>query len=276
MAINIDTITKLAQLFIDRGWEIENDPIKHSSIFNRYCKRLEIFDEEKQLFLIELGQRFLNIGINDYQDFFLDAISKIPDFASYKSIIIAPLKKPSLYETKSADFIWYHLKKHIDFSYEPFYEKLYFSTKWEHISKTMLVPGVILLLIDDFIGTGETAIETLNEIYHGGYLQAGAKVKIITFMAQMEGAKNINDKFPDVLLYSKGLNKSISEHYEGKEREKKLTMMLEMEKTLKVKEEFELGYGRSESLVAFDDCSVNNTLPVFWYEKKKNLAPFKR
>ncbi len=276
MNIRIETISKLEELFKKKNWEIINDSASFSSTFNRFCSRLSLFDEEKQDLLIALSYRFWNVGINDFQNYFCIAVNKIPELKNYSSILIAPLKKPSITSPKSSDMIWYYLKSYSDFTYEDFGKKLFFTADWKQVSELLLNNSHLLVLVDDFIGTGETAIETIEELKLLKVLSEKSDFKIISFLAQEVGLKNIFDKYGNITACCEVLKKGISDFYVGKDLERNLHLMLEMEKAIKVKADYKLGYGNSESLVAFSQRSANNTFPVFWLEKTNKLAPFKR
>lgn len=276
MGITIETLTKVKKIFEEKNWIIDDAPDLFSSIFNRFCSRLDLFGNEHQELIIELTSRFLDLSFKEFQPCFIDALKKIPGIDTFNSILVAPLKRPSLSEPKSADLIWYYLKTISDFSYESFGSKLYFTADWEQITKSLANQSVILVLIDDFIGTGETVIESLQELCSEKQLKISDNVKVLTFIAHKEGINAVKKEYNDIVTYSIAVNKGLSDHYFGDDLIKKMKLMNEMEQKLNVRPEFELGYGRSECLVAVNNRSANNTFPIFWLEKKKKLAPFKR
>lgn len=275
MNISVEMLRKLADLFEFKRWEIESNSAKWSSLFNRFSSRLSLFNEEKQQLLIELGYRFKNIGINDYEQYFIKAVNNIPKISEFKKIIVAPLKKPSTTETKSADNIWYHFKNHVDFNYEWFGSLLYWESNWDKIRKN-LKNDSILLLVDDFTGTGKTAIDVLDELYDLKLLLDTNNVCVTTFMGQRIGIENFGIKYPQKISCSLILDRAISDFYVGKVKTQKNQLMEEMELEIKVQDDYKFGWGKSESLVALNNRSVNNTFPVFWLEKKIKYAPFKR
>lgn len=277
MGITFESISKVEELFNAKNWEIINDSSLFSSTFNRFCARLAMFDEEKQDLLIELGYRFTDLNLNDFQPCFVDAIKKIENLDEYKSIIVAPLKSPNTKSVKSCDGIWYHLKNYSDFSYETFGKKLYFSSDWEKNTKVLdEKKGILLILIDDFIGTGETVVGALDDLFSEGIIKTEHKIKVLTFMAQREGVEVVHKKYPKIVTHSISLDKGLTDNYKGDNLANNKKLMTEMEQKLKVHSDYEFGYGRSESLVAVSRRSANNTFPVFWLEKKTKLAPFKR
>jgi hypothetical protein len=73
--------------------------------------------------------------------------------------------------------------------------------------------------------------------------------------------------------------KGISDYYHSPIREEKTRIMKEIEKLIRMKKRFSLGYNSSEALFTLIK-TPNNTFPVFWKEYKKNgvifEAPFQR
>ena len=153
--------------------------------------------------------------------------------------------------------------------------------------------GQTIILIDDFIGTGNTIIRKLN--YLKNTLKARAKnkvtIKIVT-AAAMKFSKEVLDK-QDVEHYSHlWLDKGISEIYRDPELHEAVTSMEAMEKKLGQKWNGKylpkFGYQKSESLIAIDGFNIpNNVFPVFWwpillkqikrktiFKNVKKLSPF--
>lgn len=155
-------------------------------------------------------------------------------------------------------------------------EENYIESDWTSIQRSWTNPEILLLLIDDFIGTGETVIGAIDDLFSIGLLKDEYPLKVLTFIAQEAGIENIQKKYPDIVTYSKILNKGLSDNYTGNILKNNINHMIEMERKLNIKPDYQFGYGKSESLVAISRRSANNTFPVFWLEKKSKLAPFKR
>lgn len=275
MKLQLDKISAVENLFKEKNWPIERDQLMFSSTFNRFCYRLSLFDEEQQSLIIELAHHFRDIGINDFQEYFCEAIKEI-DFTDFKAVLVAPLKPLSVKETKSSNAIWYYLKSYSDFSYKEYDRKLFFIDNWEEIQNTLSTQQALLLLVDDFIGTGETVIETLDELIESGMITKDSNFKVVSFLAQEAGINKVSDNFGKIACVGEILKRGITDRFEGDELERKRELMIKIETSIKVKEGYSFGYGGSESLVAFNRRSANNTFPVFWLEKKNKLAPFKR
>ena len=146
----------------------------------------------------------------------------------------------------------------------------------ESLHQKMDDKDAVLVLVDDYIGTGDTAVACIEQLDKLGIKME--QIAILSLVAQEEGKKKIEEK--GIFFCTSNLrNKGISDYYEGKELEKNVRLMQKIEKDLKVGEKSRFGYGQSEALVTM--CRTpNNTFPVFWYEPKlgikKKLAPFPR
>ena len=131
----------------------------------------------------------------------------------------------------------------------------------------------ILVLVDDFIGTGNTAEKCLKSMNLPKDIVE--RTKVLALVAQEEGVDYIQ-KLGVELYVGETRRKGISDYYTDEEAEHRLKLMEEIEDKMSVKRNYRLGYGQSEALVTM--CRTpNNTFPVFWEEKgNMKLAPFPR
>ena len=133
-----------------------------------------------------------------------------------------------------------------------------------------------LILIDDFIGSGDSVLECVNLIEERGIEKD--KIKAIALVLQEQGKKAIEEY--GINVYSSVLrNKAITDNYSKEEAEKKKEQMKGIGKKIKANKELYLGYKESEGLVTMIK-TPNNTFPFYWFEKKKEgkhtTAPFPR
>lgn len=128
-----------------------------------------------------------------------------------------------------------------------------------------------IILVDDFIGTGDTIdrkLKYLKSTIENRVLK-GVTIKIIS-LAAMEFSKEILDGL-DVDYYSvHWLKKGINELIEEGERDAATQSMEQLEK--KLKKEYHgkklprFGYKRSEALYALEANNIpNNVFPIFWW-----------
>ena len=130
-----------------------------------------------------------------------------------------------------------------------------------------------IILIDDFIGSGETALECLT--YLDFLKQEEKKLYVLALVAQKQGIENIRKEGISVFV-NVVREKGITDKFDKEEAQQKLDEMEKISKLLQVSKKMLLGYLESESLVAMNK-TPNNTFPVYWHEGKGHShAPFPR
>lgn len=267
--ISMDILSKLETLFTSKRWEI--DTKKGMSLYNRFCNTLLKFDVEEQFFLLELTQRFTKINIDQYLPIFEDLAYQIRSDYPDVDIIFAPcLPKADLGVMKSARVALYQMEGP-SYSFD-------LGNCWiekDDIAKQVafIKDNTIVVLVDDFVGTGETAIgavDYVNEVIGADF--GNDRIKVLTIVALCTGKQALNDI--GVQVYSKyEFKKGISDYFEGDELVDARAKMEAIESKLKVRKTFHFGYRGSEALVCMVRCP-NNTFPVYWLGKK--TAPYER
>ncbi|MDX7081670.1 phosphoribosyltransferase-like protein [Serratia marcescens] len=137
-----------------------------------------------------------------------------------------------------------------------------------------------IILFDDFIGSGKTINNKLS------YFKLTLKerkiklnsLRVVSFAAMDFGLKKIKedsglDAFSVIVL-----KKGITECNSPEEAEKKINLMIDLEKKLKPTmrglkiRDHSLGYGRSETLFQISGYNCpNNLFPIFWWPLDKDL-----
>ena len=129
----------------------------------------------------------------------------------------------------------------------------------------------IVCLIDDFIGTGETAFSATQFFMDKNILNNN--IAIVSLVAMKVGYNYLKTEGLEV-FYSILKEKGISDSYRNVEKE--TLIMQRIEQKIGVKPSFKFGYGQSEALVRMIH-TPNNTFPIYWlYNKKNEYAPFPR
>lgn len=279
--LSYETILEIEKLFKEQKWEIDNNVQNFASLFNRFCNRLSLFDNTKQNLILELTHNFLKVSINDFFTYFLQAFRNIPVglLQSAKRIFILPIADYSNTDIKSSQMLWYHLKNFCDFSYEKYFNKVSFIESPEKVKNKEKLDSYLFVFIDDYIGTGTTVDEFLkliNTQEFDGNKISNDKLVILSLVAQKDGISFIQKEHKVVCKTSIIRNKGISDNYEPDIARQNLGIMSEIEKELKIKEDYYFGFGASESLVSLEIKSPNNTFPVYWHETKSKIAPFPR
>lgn len=272
----------LVQVFRNQGWEIPAEGKGYESRFNRFCERLSILEPDEQDLVIELTKNFTVISGNDYLQLLIKLLEKIyieqvELFKASKKFFVFPLLSPEDFQKiKSSNYVWYSFRSEC-IKYNPlFLEKdLIFCdiTKASWVDK--LKANETIILLDDYIGSGETAISAINWFVqcHNVPLK---QIVIITIAAQEIGIQLVQDKTGVLVFSCRRFKRGISDQYTGEQLNSYTQIMTRIENKLKVIDEDRFGYNHSEALISLIR-TPNNTFPVFWKSYGKNkIVPFPR
>jgi len=271
------TFIKVYSLFKRKGWKTDNIP---KSKFGRFCNRFAWLSSEQQTLMLNLTKRFECIESKEYYKLFIDIIDNNEEFrksaiAASKKIHICPLIAPDdVGKIKSSTFLLYNLKSY-SVHYESFFNKksirLHDSNNPDWVER--IRGNEKIILIDDFVGTGETAIKALEAFVQQGKLKKN--IAVLALVAQKTGIEAI-DKFGIKVYTNKIIDRGIRDYYKNDDLIEAIEIMREIEEKLNVDERFAFGYKQSEALIAMIR-PPNNTFPVFWWENKQHkIAPFPR
>ncbi|MBQ4522198.1 MAG: hypothetical protein IJA10_04515 [Lachnospiraceae bacterium] len=270
-------LLRINNIFEKNKWIIECSEDKNMSQFNRFCQRvLDIGENKKRDLFLELSERYLWLTQEHYLECLIAVLKKlVNDIDKDVKIFVMPLIAPEdVGKAKSSMFLTY-LFNDVKIRYDSVLGKYKYEMVYDvaGVCRKMKQEKSLLVLVDDFIGTGNTAEKCLNsmdlpeEIY--------ARTKVLALVAQEEGIEYI-EKLGIEVFAGMARKKGISDYYDDEEAKKRIEMMDEIEEKMSVKKDYRLGYGKSEALVTM--CRTpNNTFPVFWEEKgNMKLAPFPR
>lgn len=271
-------VMKLHTIFEQKKWKIQEK--SDYSVFDRFCSRLaELENDEERDLIIELTNKFQWVQSSMYEEYLLKALKKLFDSSEWKpekgkGIYICPLlPEKDFGKVKSSTFMLYLCQSILMRTFPEFQEKQIRICGTPEILKEHEDRVGSLILIDDFIGSGETALECLEYLKFIKILDK--KIHIVSLVAQEDGINNIRREGIPVFAAFIG-KKAISDVYPESEAKEKLKVMVSISKHIHAPSGMQLGYAGSESLVAMIK-TPNNTFPVYWYEhKKNNYAPFVR
>lgn len=265
--LSMDVLAKLDTIFHDKQWSI--DKSGDVPLYDRFCTTLLQFSPEEQALFLELTKRFLKIDIDKYVSHLEDLLFNIQSDNPNSSIILVPcLPEGDLGSVKSAGVALYMMRT------THYKRKVKCSIELNDIKNviTAVKDNTIIVLVDDFIGTGETAIGAIE--YAQSVLPKDfplERMKIMSIVTMKQGQEQIENL--GVKVYTSYLNdKGITDYYSGDALKQNIDLMKSIESKLAVKPIFQFGYGQSEALVCMSRCP-NNTFPVYWLGKK---APYER
>ena len=280
--LSAENFMKLVEVFTANEWEIPNEEAGMESRFNRFCERLCTLDAEEQRLVIELTRRFTAIGGTEYPQLILKLMNclhsqNLPVFSEVEKVFILPLIAPEdRGRTKSSSVVWYHCREEL-IRYSPLLaDKTVLCCDIEKASwiKNLKI-NELVILVDDFIGSGETAVSAVNWLTDS-FGTDPKQIVILSIAALEMGIDHVRQK-TGVEVYAYYIfRKGIRDYYSDDQRDGCLKTMAGIEDKLKVDSDFRLGYAQSEALISLIR-TPNNTFPVFWKKKDKSSpAPFLR
>lgn len=276
--IELNKIVKLFTIFHQKKW-VEIDGFDDN--ISRFGELIDNLKSEQVELLITLTERYRWYSYNEYHSQLRALLKELhtKHLKGIDKIYLFPIIKPKDEEnTKSGHAIMYFLDS-IKASL-PQYEEIDFELlkKFEDLNpeNLKLKENEILLLVDDYIGSGGTLNASLSEL--GKNKTLTERFVILTVMIQESTKKKLDgDNIKNVV--GEITNKGISDHYEGNELKKNTELMEQMEKTIPKVKNYKFGYESSEALVTMIK-TPNNTFPIFWkdYQRKGKAfkAPFAR
>lgn len=276
-------LIELFQIFVENNWEIQSEDDEEQLTFDMFCKRLNELDSDADRELImELTHKYLVVNVEEYSKYLIDVTRKFlkdnkKSIDTLDTLHIFPVQDANyLGKTKSGNLMCYLLQGCFMRRFKEFHDKRIRIIETFDALEKYRDDIECLILIDDFIGSGDSVLECVNLIEERGIEKD--KIKAIALVLQEQGKKAIEEY--GINVYSSVLrNKAITDNYSKEEAEKKKEQMKGIGKKIKANKELYLGYKESEGLVTMIK-TPNNTFPFYWFEKKKEgkhtTAPFPR
>ena len=240
-------------------------------------------------------QNIIKIAENlnsDEIDLFYDLISRytICDFAAYNAltekaltnvlktipndtykVYVFPLLKPSdLQKTKSSQFVLY--------IYESLILRIthgipsFLFNKLSELLQEPINSNYRVLLVDDFVGTGKTAILCADDYVKNKNVNKESII-ISTFYSMESGLQNVKNEGYNIVTLNT-MQRGITDHFSQNELSAKYKIIDEIEKRHGIPKTYKRGLDQSEALLTLMR-TPNNTFPMFWSEKFIT-PPFRR
>ncbi len=272
--LRVDKILQLERIFEDKGWTKISDTDNHE--FDNFCTMLTCFDETQQDLILNLTKDFMQIHPNDYLRHFYKAykemLSKIGK--RYNKIIIQPLLAPADFkkEKSSKALLYFVHSAEGALVREAGDIEIKIIDTPEALSKESRKSTTLLCLIDDYLGTGNTAKNAINYWIEKKF--SPENICVISLVAQHAACKRLR-KIKIPVYCSKLRHKALSDN--AKYSSDDIDVMRRIEKQMGVAKIYRFGYGRSEGLIRLIRIP-NNTFPVYWYSRSQTVptVPFPR
>lgn len=267
-------LLELNQVFEDKKWNTKEN---YEQVFNSLGSLGDYLSENKKDcdLIIELLKRFHWISLNDYYDksrkLLINIIEDLPQ-RTFNIYTFPILKKRHQFNIKSGSFIMYLIKAILPSI--PGAEKLSFEdiSNYEQLEKVKFTKSDVLILVDDYIGSGETFSECIKEIRNVKE-KALLNLFVFTLAIKKETLDKLQDEYK--IYHHYNVLKGITDYNEKNDAENKKKIMRNIEQKLFLHiNEFSLGYEESESLISLLR-TPDNTFPIFWrtYKKRVKLIP---
>ncbi|MCT4662304.1 MAG: hypothetical protein N4A40_10620 [Tissierellales bacterium] len=259
------------KLFEELDWDIADN---ESSLFQKFLKRYDKLEtkEQKDVFL-DLTRKYTIVELEDYLPLLKNIlISKyFKENTDRQSILLFPLiPAKAIQDIKSSSFLIY-LFFHYSFLHNDILNKKKFSVICNY-QKLFIEANhknhKNLLLIDDYIGSGQTAIESLENIFQvvDSKNHSFTKITILCLYINELGLKKLHE-----YINSNNLEVDIIYYKKTKYSIGGCENILE---NINLKEPYN-GHGGCGDLITLIR-TPNNTIPLFHKFIPKNPAPFHR
>jgi hypothetical protein len=135
----------------------------------------------------------------------------------------------------------------------------------------------MILIVDDFIGTGNTAEDALKDYNLRLRIEDDLPI-VVALVAQEQGIQKLS-KLGVSVVATIIRKRGISDNSEIVDKPRAIELMKTIERQLSINSKYSLGYGRTEALVSMMR-TPNNTFPIFWWpqmpKERSRATPFKR
>lgn len=281
-----NTITPFNLLNLSKRYETTIWAQRDQERVGYLARRMSLLEKEEKELIIKLTDQFCYIDYLKIPIYIGKAFEKFLNSNNQcNNIIIPPLRSPfvgdSIIDTagrsltkkiKSADCYYTTFKNYFIRSHYPKHIHFHFCDTPEDI-KQNFQESCKIALIDDFIGSGETAVTNINDYL--SYLQgeginvSASQLSPIVIIAMKMGVDYIYSHIGVSSYHSFLKQKGITENPElNTENNVKLMKSIEAKVLHKLNGKFSFGYKASESLVSIMEKSPNNTFPFYWYKGK--------
>lgn len=276
----IQNFFRLKELFQNKGWD-KND--NEQEIFRRFGILLQNLSVPEQNLLLDLTDRYHWVPYSQYIGLLTTLFGALSaeDLTNIKHLYLFPVIKPEdEEETKSGNVVLYLYQVIVHLLPQHLREiKFTIIEQFEKITPENfeLQDGELLLLCDDFIGSGSTITKTFSEVDKNPSIEYG-QIRVISVAIMQEAVDLLIAK--GVTLYQMFIEqKGITGFYHGDEHRQKFALMQKIERMTLVRSRYKMGFKKSEALITMAR-TPNNTFSIYWADHKTEvgtyLAPFKR
>lgn len=265
-----EELLKIGELFEALGWPTVVDrsgPIP--ALFERYCRMAARLSPDQRTLVLELTKHYRWFREEERRDLLLtawaDLCRALP--AACKHVVVAPLLKPRSKRPKSSDALWYQLQEYrANLTAQVENRRLHFAKTGRGFRKIVeRHPDAVLVLVDDYVGSGETASGDLSRLADEMPVLR-TELPFLLVLAVQEAALSALSPTCRVVSATR-LRRGISDEVPAESRAAALNIMNSIGVLLEIPTGERLGYAATEALATLSR-TPNNTFPVFWTNRK--------
>lgn len=291
-------------LLMDCQKRFGTKPWYNANRLNALIARLAYLDKDEIDLILDLTEKFQFLGLTDLNPKLISAFRKIPNnvLQTAQRILFAPLKSPYHREVKkveqrrkreriatsmpiladpgkSSDFIFKIMQYDYPEKFSPYNQKIFICHKPQDMI-TYFVKDALIVLWDDFVGSGDTAFTAVADIQKfladAGKDTTEQNYAVVCICAMREGIDILDDFQLSCYacdVYGKAISDDMS--YSQEQRSERIAFMKSAESKVvkKALKNYSLGYHQSEALLSILDKCPNNTFPFYWFASQYKLEP---
>lgn len=280
--LNINTLGLIRQIWNEKEWKFPSRGANDVA-FNNLCEMFTKLDKDEQELVINLMRCYSFYSHTDYQDLLVEAFLKIEDnqIDDVDKIVIAPL-------VKAKDVQNCRSKSGYSLLYAADLVAINENKKLAKLERKVIVnpyisrdklsgEKLLVILIDDFVGSGDTAVEVVNLVKNN--FSAKDKIIVTCLVTIQKGIDRLNSaSIP--FFFAKSALKGIQDNHFIENKNLAYQLIDKIWKDhLAISEQFKRGYKDSEALLTLMR-TPNNTLPMYWCKKARDgsdwPSPFTR
>ena len=256
--VTVDDVFLMTELFNRKSW---NRYVGYESVLDAYIETLGRMTGPEKVLFLDLTERFL--WIMDYTTDIITQLNRILNQFNYQDYyVIRCIEKSEQRKSKSSGVVLYEIKNPV--VQRKLVKPVHILNSTIDLKKLKHLSNSLFILVDDFVGTGQTADDCMTDLKQIQPTIAG-KMVVMCIVALEQGIQKLSNLHVPI-FYRYRFNRGISDYYTGYKLRKNIRLMQQIENNFEIST-YNFGYQGSEALVCLKRCP-NNTFPIYWHGRK--------
>ncbi|SFX48136.1 hypothetical protein SAMN03097694_2405 [Janthinobacterium lividum] len=280
--LNVQVLGQFVKIWSEKNWKF---PTKGDSdrAFETFSQLLSELNEEEQQLLLELTRSYSRYGFTDYQGLLINAFSKINKsyLIGMEQVLLAPLLNPSddlRRDAKSGHALLYPAEHVAIPTNENFIGvPVNALSTTDSISENLNGKATLVILLDDFIGSGDTAKNCVLACMDK--ITKNDRLIVVTLVAMSHAIAHLFDNYGILIVSGEISAKGIAANANIVNKKRAYQIIDGIEQKINVSRDYRRGYNKSEALISMMR-TPDNTFPMYWCNRRDGggtwPAPFPR